>query len=119
MIWKATKFNGKLFGLIVENTFTSLPDIGRELFGGIPGISYLPDLCFKNQYQSIDKVKHLTVPGLFISGQADTMIPPKMMSSLFDVSWINSLFFFTGCLLTFFIFDILRGQDGHFLAYKS
>ena len=45
----ATKFNNKLFGLIVENTFTSLPDIGRDLFGGIPGVGYLPDICFKNQ----------------------------------------------------------------------
>jgi abhydrolase domain-containing protein 13 len=82
----ATKFNDKLFAFIVENTFTSLPEIGRELFGGIPGVSYLPDFCFKNQYQSIEKVKFLTLPSLFISGQADTMIPPIMMKILFDRS---------------------------------
>jgi len=82
----ATKFNDKLFAFIVENTFTSLPEIGRELFGGIPGVSYLPDFCFKNQYQSIEKVKFLTLPSLFISGQADTMIPPIMMKVLFDRS---------------------------------
>lgn len=82
----ATKFNDKLFAFIVENTFTSLPEIGRELFGGIPGVSYLPDFCFKNQYQSIEKVKFLTLPSLFISGQADTMIPPQMMKTLFDRS---------------------------------
>lgn len=69
----------------MENTFTSLPDIGRELFGGIPGVHYLPDFCFKNQYQSHLKVKCITLPGLFISGQADSMIPPRMMKLLFDV----------------------------------
>lgn len=34
---------------MVENTFTTMPDIGRELFGGIPGVAFLPDFCFKNQ----------------------------------------------------------------------
>jgi fermentation-respiration switch protein FrsA (DUF1100 family) len=82
----ATKFNDQLFAFIVENTFTSLPDIGRELFGGIPGVSFLPDFCFKNQYQSIDKIRFLTLPSLFISGQADSMIPPQMMKILFEKS---------------------------------
>jgi len=80
----ALKFNEKLFAVIVENTFTSMPEIGRELFSWIPGISLLPDVCFKNKYKSIDKLKFVTMPGLFISGQADTMIPPKMMNQLFD-----------------------------------
>lgn len=80
----AARFNEKLMAMIVENTFTSLPDIGRELFSGIPGVVHLPDFCFKNQFQSIEKVKYLTLPCLFISGQADTMIPPRMMKTLFD-----------------------------------
>lgn len=43
------KFNDNLYGFIVENTFTTMPEIGRELFAGIPGVSLLPDLFFKNQ----------------------------------------------------------------------
>lgn len=82
----ALKFNEKLYAVMVENTFTTMPEIGRELFSGIPGISLLPDCFFKNQYRSIDKLKYITVPGLFISGQADTMIPPRMMKQLFDKS---------------------------------
>ncbi len=81
----AVKFNDRLFAIMVENTFTTMPDIGRELFSTIPGISLLPDIFFKNQYRSIDKLKHITIPGLFISGLADTMIPPRMMKTLFDV----------------------------------
>lgn len=80
----AMKFNDKLYAFIVENTFTTLPEIGRELFNGIPGVTFLPDIFFKNQFRSIDKVKFLTLPGLFISGQADTMIPPKMVTTLFE-----------------------------------
>jgi len=87
IFFKATKFNEKLLAFMVENTFTSLPEIGRELFGGIPGIHFLPDFCFKNQYQSILKIKQSTLPGLFISGQADSMIPPRMMKLLYDVSY--------------------------------
>ena len=45
----ALKYNDKLFAFIVENTFTSLPDIGRDLFSNIPGVTFLPDLIFKNQ----------------------------------------------------------------------
>lgn len=43
------KFNDKLYAFIVENTFTTLPEIGRELFNGIPGVTFLPDIFFKNQ----------------------------------------------------------------------
>lgn len=82
----ALKFNDKLFAVIVENTFTTLPEIGRELFSSFPGINFLPDFFFKNQYRSIEKLKFITMPGLFISGQADTMIPPRMMKQLFDKS---------------------------------
>lgn len=39
-------------GVIVENTFTSLPDIGRNIFN-IALIKYIPDFCFKS------KVRHL------------------------------------------------------------
>ncbi|RNA32098.1 alpha beta hydrolase domain-containing 13 [Brachionus plicatilis] len=82
----ARKYNERLYAFIVENTFTSLPEIGKELFSGIPGIFYLPEIFFKNQYQSINKIKSITIPGLFISGLSDTMIPPRMMKALFEKS---------------------------------
>lgn len=82
----ARKFDNKIHAFIVENTFTSLPEIGKELFSAIPGIFYLPEIFFKNQYQSIRKIRDITIPGLFISGLSDTMIPPRMMKALFDKS---------------------------------
>jgi abhydrolase domain-containing protein 13 len=45
----ALKFNDRLFAFIVENTFTSLPDIARVLFRIIPGIQLVPNFFFKNQ----------------------------------------------------------------------
>jgi fermentation-respiration switch protein FrsA (DUF1100 family) len=85
VIHLALKFNERLYAFIVENTFTSLPDIARELFSAVPGINYLPDLFVKNQFQSKEKIKFVTIPGLFINGTSDTMIPPKMSKHLFEV----------------------------------
>ncbi len=41
-------YSGRLAGVIVENTFTSLPDIGRHLFS-FRIIKYLPMWCHKNK----------------------------------------------------------------------
>ena len=45
----AVNYKFDFYGLIVENTFTTLPDIARELFSSIPGINFIPDFCIKNQ----------------------------------------------------------------------
>ena len=49
IFYKVNKYNDKLHAFIVENTFTSLPEIGKELFSFIPFICYLPEIFFKNQ----------------------------------------------------------------------
>lgn len=37
------------FCLIVENTFTTLPHIARQLFGSFKIVTYLPSWCYKNK----------------------------------------------------------------------
>ncbi|KAH9382576.1 hypothetical protein HPB48_022896 [Haemaphysalis longicornis] len=49
-----------LLGVIVENTFCSIPEMARVLFGWRL-LRLLPDFCFKNQFRSIDKVPQVTV----------------------------------------------------------
>ena len=109
--------------LVLENTFTSLPDIGRHIFDIRP-IHYIPNCAYKNrvclmvssylaeaglgpgtnrlyesigqeillricdlfQYPTKDRVQRITLPTLFMSGLADTLIPPTMMQQLYDVS---------------------------------
>ncbi|XP_054012701.1 protein ABHD13 isoform X2 [Hylaeus anthracinus] len=72
----------KIWCLILENTFTSIPDMAAFLFG-VKFLQYLPLFLYKNKYLSILKVQSVTVPTLFISGLADTLVPPRMMQDLY------------------------------------
>lgn len=74
----------KAFALIVENTFTSIPSMGNQLI--INGLSKLPYFCFRNMYDSLKKIHKARVPTLFLSGLADQLIPPRMMTSLYKAS---------------------------------
>jgi abhydrolase domain-containing protein 13 len=86
-------YGSKVLAIIVENTFTSIPDMAVELVS--PSVKYLPRICYKNkvwstqlalifhinrcfhsQYFSIDKIQFIASPILFISGLADTLVPP-------------------------------------------
>ncbi|XP_076246615.1 abhydrolase domain containing 13-like protein Bem46 isoform X3 [Calliopsis andreniformis] len=72
----------RIWCLILENTFTSIPDMAALLFG-LKFLQYLPLFLYKNKYLSILKVRSLMVPTLFISGLADTLVPPRMMQDLY------------------------------------
>ncbi|KAL4218461.1 Alpha/beta hydrolase domain-containing protein 13 [Mactra antiquata] len=79
------KYSGKVAGLILENTFTSLPDVAKSLFG-IKALDFLPLFCYKNKYLSEYRIGKITLPTLFLSGQNDDLIPPHMMLSLYNMS---------------------------------
>jgi fermentation-respiration switch protein FrsA (DUF1100 family) len=69
-------------GLIVESTFTSLPDIAAEL-----SWSWLPTrLILSQRFDSIDKVKSVDVPILFVHGTGDRYVPAKFSQALFDAA---------------------------------
>ncbi|XP_038051324.1 protein ABHD13-like [Patiria miniata] len=73
---------GKIAGLVIENTFTSIPDMGTVIFRtGL--LRWVPLFLVKNQYFSINKVKHIRTSTLFISGVEDELVPSKMMHELF------------------------------------
>lgn len=71
----------RLLGIVVENTFCSVPEVGRLLFGWL---RWLPDFCFKSQFRSIDKVPRVRVPVLFLSGLSDALVPPSMTQRLYQ-----------------------------------
>lgn len=86
--------------MVIENTFTSVPDISRHLFAHHTHnsplwftrfLQFVPDWFYKSRFNSIDKISRITVPTIFISGLSDELIPPKMMIQLFKVSF-NSIF---------------------------
>lgn len=79
-----TEYSDKIWCLIVENTFTSIPDMAKVLTG-FKIWKYVPLFCYKNKFLSVHKVQHLRVPTLFVSGLADTLVPPRMMSELYSL----------------------------------
>lgn len=67
-------------GLIVESTFTSLPEIAAEL-----SWSWLPTRLFMSQrYDSIDKVRTIDIPALFVHGTGDRYVPARFSQALYD-----------------------------------
>lgn len=72
------------FALVVENTFTSIPSMANHLV--MNGLNKLPYVCFRNKFDSAKKIRKARVPTLFLSGLADQLIPPRMMTSLYKAS---------------------------------
>lgn len=78
-----SKNKDRIGALILENTFTSIPDIAKILFP-FKFIKMLPVWFYKNQFKSGKKICKVTQPVLFISGLVDKLIPPSMMTSLYS-----------------------------------
>jgi len=38
----------------------------------------------KDHWNSLEHVKHIDLPALYLSGERDELVPPLMMSALFD-----------------------------------
>ena len=65
--------------LVIENSFTSVPDMVDVV---LPTLRYFKFLS-RNQWSSEEKVKSLQMPTLFISGRQDELVPPIMMDRLY------------------------------------
>ncbi|XP_013416983.1 protein ABHD13-like [Lingula anatina] len=78
-------YSRKIFAVILENTFTSLPQVAKALFH-LGFLQRLPNWSFKNQYPSVIRIRQLQLPTLFLSGQSDNLVPPAMMNELYDKS---------------------------------
>jgi len=73
----------RISAVLLENTFTSIPDIARILFP-FKIIKILPVWFYKNQFKSGKKICRVTQPVLFLSGLMDKLIPPTMMNNLYS-----------------------------------
>ncbi|CAF1213376.1 unnamed protein product [Rotaria sp. Silwood1] len=74
-----------LYCIILENTFTSIPDMAKKLFQFFL-LDYIPTWCYKNVFASIKKIRHIKVPILFLSGAQDELVPSQMMQKLHEES---------------------------------
>nr|CAB3219651.1 protein ABHD17B-like [Phallusia mammillata] len=78
---------GRIAAVIVENTFTNIPDTAINLFQTIfPFLRFLPHFCFKNKFESLSKVRDVHVPMLFIFGDKDEIVGANMSRMLYETA---------------------------------
>jgi len=70
----------KISGLIVENTFTSINEMIDYKFPPLSVFKFLS----KNKWSSIETIRRVNIPTLFIFGEKDNMVPKNMMNRLYD-----------------------------------
>jgi len=66
-------------GLIVETSFSTLPDVAAALYPWLP-VRYVMD----NRYDSLSRIKRYTGPYFQSHGAADTLVPIALARRLFD-----------------------------------
>ena len=81
-------------GLIIEATFTSIADMGRQS----QWYRLLPlALIIHQRFDSTNKVNLLKVPVLYIQGTGDRKVPPEMSRELYKhTTSTKQLIFITG-----------------------
>ncbi|KAI3388591.1 hypothetical protein SNEBB_003803 [Seison nebaliae] len=75
-----------LAGVIIDNTFLSIPKMGREI-AGANWVNKLPNFLVASKFNSEGKLKMISknIPILFLSGEMDELVPPSMMEQLYDI----------------------------------
>lgn len=68
-------------GLILESTFSSLPEVAARQFPWLP-VGWL----MKNRYDSAAKIEAYRGPVLFSHGDCDSLIPQSLAQKLFDAA---------------------------------
>lgn len=70
----------RVAGLIVQSSFTSMPDMARSITG-------LPlGFVLRTRMDSIGKIGGVTAPKLFFHGEADELVPVAMGRKLFEAA---------------------------------
>jgi alpha-beta hydrolase superfamily lysophospholipase len=64
-------------GLIVESSFTSLPELVSE-----SGYGWLP-ILISQKFDSVAKIRQIAMPVLIVHGEDDRYVPPHLSSALF------------------------------------
>ncbi|KAJ0183736.1 hypothetical protein K1T71_000159 [Dendrolimus kikuchii] len=76
------EYRNKIWALIVENTFTSIPDMAHIILKW-NCLDWLPEICHKNKYMSLKKIGHVVTPTLVLCGSNDALVPPSMAQELY------------------------------------
>jgi len=76
-------------GLIIESAFTSTPDLAPAVVPWIPFVRHL----MRSRFDTLAAVGQVTIPKLFIHGDADQLIPFEMGRQLHDAAPLPKRFF--------------------------
>ncbi|KAG6452177.1 hypothetical protein O3G_MSEX007499 [Manduca sexta] len=79
------EYRNKIWALVVENTFTSIPEMAQIILKW-KCLQWLPQFCHKNKYLSVKKIVHVLTPTLVICGSNDALVPPSMGQELYVIS---------------------------------
>jgi len=72
-------YSDNIAAVILENTFTSVPDMMKLMF---PMLTWFSFLC-TNKWDSLESIKSFVKPTLFLSGNKDELVPRWMMENLY------------------------------------
>ncbi|MBD1823848.1 alpha/beta fold hydrolase [Cyanobacteria bacterium FACHB-DQ100] len=70
-------------GLILQSSFTSIAEVTKQrgLFGLFP-----IDILLTERFNSLEKIRSLKVPVLFLHGTQDSVVPVRMSQMLYDTA---------------------------------
>jgi len=75
--------------LILESTFSSAKDMARALYPFLPTRFFL-----RSQFNSIDKIRNITIPVLSMHGSRDAIVPLALGKRLFNAANEQAVAFF-------------------------
>lgn len=82
-IYVASKYDDKICGTIVENTFTNISDMVDSVF---PVLAPLKPYVLKIDWPSAKRIESITHPLLLVSGRNDEIVPSSQMDKLFEAA---------------------------------
>lgn len=94
--------------VILESTFTSVPDIGQQIYWWLP-VRWLARI----RYPTLDRVRHIEAPLLVVHSEDDEIIPFEHGRRLFDAAaGPKSMLVLRGDHNTAFVRDLARYAEG-------
>merc|ERR1712224_484649 len=74
-------------GLIVENSFTNIPDMVDSIF---PYLASIKNLVLRNFWPNDQRISKIHNPIFFIKAEKDEIVPPEQMDKLHKLSTSQS-----------------------------
>lgn len=79
------KYDDKITGLILENTFLSISDMVGKVFPFL-NFKFIKDFMLKIHWRSVDLVPSIKCPILFLASEQDEIVPHNHMLQLHDMA---------------------------------